>query len=190
MVRKLTIAFSVALVLSVVAAGAVTATEVQKEATIDRTAPDTATVEETITVEVAVRGTALVESFDRDGVNATIVDRDGANAAVLSDRVVFKWNENGEHTVEYEVEVPAAAGEELTIDGEAIASQSVATSSNTTIGIDGYGVDHYAEPGKAVEHVRTVQLAWIDAQADKTSVQVVQKLWISFINEEPLEPAG
>ena len=93
MVRRLTIAFGVALVLSVVAAGAVTATEVQKKATIDRTVPDTETVEETITVEV-------------------------------------------------------------------------------------------------VEHVRTVQLAWIDAQADKTSVQVVQKLWISFINEEPLEPAG
>ena len=156
-------------VLSVVAAGAVTAAEVQTEATIDRTAPESATVEETITVEVAVRGTALVESFDRDSVNATIVDRDGANAAALSDRIVFKWNKNDEHTVKYEVEVPAAAGEEFTIDG--------------------YGVNHYAEPGEIVEHVRTVQLAWIDAQADKTSVQVVQKLWISFINEEPLEPA-
>ena len=34
-------------VLSVVAAGAVTAAEVQTEATIDRTAPESATVEET-----------------------------------------------------------------------------------------------------------------------------------------------
>ena len=72
-------------VLSVVAAGAVTAAEVQTEATIDRTAPESATVEETITVEVAVKGTALVESFDRDGVNATIVDRDGANAASIGE---------------------------------------------------------------------------------------------------------
>lgn len=175
---------SLVLALSLVA-GSVAAVE-QSEASINRAVVDEATVGETVTVEVTVEGSAVVEEFDRE-LEPTIVDDDGATQSTdLSDRVGAVWNESGEHTLVYELEVPEAAGDVLELDGTASDGATIATSSST-IAIDGLGVDHYAEPGEVVESVVTVHKAYLDSLEERTEFQTVQRLWLSFINEEPLE---
>lgn len=182
------ILLSAVLVVSL-AAGAAGAVE-QSDTSINHEVVEQATVGETIEVAVTIDGKKLVEEFDRD-VDATIVDAEGAITLVRDDRIIAEWNQSSEHTLVYELEVPAAAGEELTITGHVLnVKGGTITQSIVGIAIDGYDVTRYASHGEVVESVGTVHEAYLDALEERTTFQTVQRLWLSFRDETPIKPTG
>lgn len=192
MVRKTTIAIGAALALSLVAAGTVAA---QTDGSLDREAPANATAGERITVEVTVDGEGFSESFSHN-VDPTIVDADGGATFTSSDEFGVLWGESGEHTVVYEITAPYIAGEELTIEGEAttIGGETIA-SSNTTVAIEGYDVEHYADDDGIVR-ATGLNEAVNDYVAGQATAPVLNDVIASYLLEEPvatvepLEPAG